>query len=102
MSKAKEILLSLSYNCDSSEERMIADYDVTPKRVKEAIAELEAQENNNCWECKHCLEDSNETSVWLECRCPDCPMEHNTVITDQYGEVDTDFCCNRFEPKATK
>ena len=67
--------------------------------LDEAIAELEAQENKSCWGCKHCLEDSNETSVWLECRCPNCPMEYNTVVTDPYGEVDTDFCCNRFEPK---
>ena len=68
--------------------------------INEAIAELEAlQQVKSCEGCKYCIKDSNDTDVWLECRCPDSPMQYTSVITDIVGYLTTDFCCNRYEPK---
>ena len=67
--------------------------------INEAIAELEALQSRSCDGCKYCIEDSNDTDVWLECRCPDSPMQYTSVITDIVGYLTTDFCCNRYEPK---
>lgn len=48
----------------------------------EAIAELEEQEDNSCEGCKHIHQGwwCNENGI----------------------KVTLDFCCNRYEPKATK
>lgn len=56
-------------------------------------------ESRSCNNCKFCLEDSNDYDVWLECRCPDSPMEYSSVITDIAGYLTTDFCCNKYEQK---
>ena len=48
MEKALEILKGLSYDCDSEENRLIAEHIVTPKKVKEAIAELQEAMNKTC------------------------------------------------------
>ena len=56
-------------------------------------------ESRVCSNCEFCLEDNNDTDVWLECRNPDSPMQYNSVITDITGYLTTDFCCNRWSPK---
>lgn len=70
----------------------------TIKWLKECIAELESLENISCNNCKYVLENSNDTDVWLECRCKDSPMNYS-VITDIFGYLNTNFYCNRWESK---
>lgn len=60
---------------------------------------IEALENRSCNNCKYVLENSNDTDVWLECRCKDSPMNYNSVITDIVGYLNTNFYCNRWESK---
>lgn len=89
--------------CDKILEETFNHFEEQILELETANTDLHNQiimiENRTCENCKYCLEDSNNTDVWLECRKPDSPMEYHSVITDIIGYLTTDFCCNRWEPR---
>ena len=58
-------------------------------------------ESRTCENCKYCKEDSNETAVWIECRCKNSPMEYNSLISDDGYPSIIDFGCSEFKRKIT-
>jgi hypothetical protein len=67
------------------------------KRITE-LEELQAPKT--CETCRYCKEDSNDTSVWIDCTKPNSPMTHSS-LTDEHGVL-MKFGCIYHEPKDTK
>ena len=67
----------------------------------QCIAEVESLEEaiqlvGSCSTCKYCIEDSNDDSVWIECKKKDSPMYGTSLIDGKYPII-IDWYCADFE-----
>lgn len=56
---------------------------------------LAIKQFEQCANCKFKLEDCNKSDMWIECRCPNSPMNYNS-LTDG-GTFLISFGCSEFQ-----
>jgi len=95
--KREEVIDQITDEISCPSNKFSFMYNVVEYTVNKIYDDFKKQ---TCENCKYCIEDNNDTDVWIECRKKDSPMEHNSLLTEKGYPNIINFNCSEWEEKS--